>query len=123
MICNVKAHLSLSGSSGPWSSGRGPQPPPQRGHPGWSSQSSGAAPPQAAQNNSAASSSEVQMLMNQVRQLQQKVQEMSQQGGDDSGNGAGNYDAFQPNETRILLVSNLPQSLATCDAIYFMFER
>ena len=68
------------------------------------------------------------MLMDQVRQLQQQVQTMSQgnthSGGHSSGgHGQGPFDQFQPNEQRILLVSNIPNSVASVDALFFMFER
>merc|ERR1719418_120088 len=63
------------------------------------------------------------MLMDQVRQLQQQVSTMSQQGNNSGQNSGGNFDQFQPNEQRILLVSNVPNSVASCDALFFMFER
>jgi len=72
-------------------------------------------------SNQGSNSSEVQMLMDQVRQLQQQVQGMSQ--SNNSGNSGANFDQFQPNDQRILLVSNVPNSVASCDALFFMFER
>ena len=64
------------------------------------------------------------MLMDQVRQLQQQVSNMSQQGNNSGQNSGGNFEQFpQPNEQRILLVSNVPNSVASCDALFFMFER
>ena len=74
------------------------------------------------QMNNSNSSNEVSMLMDQVRQLQQQVSTM--QGNNSGQNSAGgNFDQFQPNEQRILLVSNVPNSVASCDALFFMFER
>jgi hypothetical protein len=95
--------------------------------------------------------------MSQVRQLQQKVIELTNTRGGGGGGGGGNsnedryggghggppgdepmsgsYPGSQassgkpktplaPNgQRRILLVSNLPLTLATCDSVYFMFER
>ena len=65
------------------------------------------------------------MLMDQVRQLQQQVQTMSQgnNSGSQNSGGPGPYDQYQPNQARILLVSNVPNSVASCDALFFMFER
>merc|ERR1711934_1142285 len=59
--------------------------------------------------------------MDQVRQLQQ--QDSTMQGNNSGQNSGGNFDQFQPNEQRILLVSNVPNSVASCDALFFMFER
>ena len=73
------------------------------------------------QMNNSNSSNEVSMLMDQVRQLQQQVSTM--QGNNSGQNSGGNFDQFQPNEQRILLVSNVPNSVASCDALFFMFER
>ena len=75
------------------------------------------------QMNNSNSPNEVSMLMDQVRQLQQQVTTMSQQGNNSGQNSGGNFDQFQPNEQRILLVSNVPNSVASCDALFFMFER
>ena len=58
---------------------------------------------------------DVQLLMDQVRHLQEKVGELSQ-------NQSGPAQNLDENN-RILLVSNLPPTLATCDAIFFMFDR
>ena len=75
------------------------------------------------------------MLMDQVRQLQQQVSELSSQKpnnaqqsqhsgpGPTSGFGgptSGYAEQFPP---RILLVSNIPNSVASCDALFFMFDR
>ena len=60
---------------------------------------------------------DVQLLMDQVRHLQDKVNELSQSGS--SSQPSQNLDE----NNRILLVSNLPPTLATCDAIFFMFDR
>ena len=70
------------------------------------------------------SNNDVQMLMDQVRQLQQKVTELSSNASGGS-NSHGPFEAEQPqfNNQSILLVSNLPPSLATCDALFFMFDR
>jgi len=68
------------------------------------------------------SGNDVQMLMDQVRQLQQKVTELSNTSGGASSH-AGPFEAEQPLNQSILLVSNLPPSLATCDALFFMFDR
>jgi len=102
--------------------GGGSRPRPQ-GPPGWSTgaNSGGGGP-------GGGSSNEVHMLMDQVRQLQQQVQTMSQgnthSGSHSSGgHGQGPFDQFQPNEQRILLVSNIPNSVASVDALFFMFER
>ena len=65
------------------------------------------------------------MLMDQVRQLQQKVTELSKfnpEGGLASSQDSS-FEAEQPQFVNILLVSNLPPSLATCDALFFMFDR
>ena len=64
---------------------------------------------------------EVQMLMDQVRHLQKKVLDLSHQ----SHQNQSDLLSSEPysNEHRILLVSNLPPTLATCDAVYFMFDR
>ena len=64
--------------------------------------------------------------MDQVRSLQQKVLELSEQSGSTSGNSGPKSDcqtAQEINDGRILLVSNLPPTLATCDAVFFMFDR
>ena len=83
---------------------------------GWSAGSGNGGGPGAA-----GQSSEVNMLMDQVRQLQQQVQTMSQ--GNNS-RGQNSYNQYQPTpEGRILLVSNIPNSVASCDALFFMFER
>ena len=63
------------------------------------------------------------MLMNQVRQLQEKVTELSNTSGGGASSHAGPFEAEQPLNQSILLVSNLPPSLATCDALFFMFDR
>ena len=66
------------------------------------------------------------MLMDQVRQLQQKVSQMSQGGsntGTGSNTGADGSDFAPPFQPRILLVSNIPNSVASCDALFFMFDR
>jgi hypothetical protein len=88
------------------------------------------------------------MLISQVRQLQQKVIELTNnptrgggggdnQYGNESGYPTGGYGGSQASslsskpktplaangQRRILLVSNLPPTLASCDSIYFMFER
>jgi hypothetical protein len=106
----------MGGSGGP-----GSRPRPQAPQ-GWStgSQGNGAGPGAAA-----SSGSEVHMLMDQVRQLQQQVQTMSQQGNNSGGLNSGQspFDQYQPNDQRILLVSNVPNSVASCDALFFMFER
>lgn len=68
-------------------------------------------------------SNDVQMLMNQVRQLQEKVTELSNTSGGGASSHAGPFEAEQPLNQSILLVSNLPPSLATCDALFFMFDR
>ena len=89
----------------------------------------------------------MQQLLNQVQELQNKVLQMSQQqqGGEGGGapqqnffgNGGGynqpsnqsrpSYSQSGPDPVgggkRILLVSNIPQSLANCDSVYFIFER
>jgi RNA recognition motif-containing protein len=119
----------LSGSNNhgptPWSggplSGR-PSGPTSAGQRTWSDD---ILPPGGAEAGNgggaqAAASPDVQLLMNQVSQLQQKVMQMSQSG---HGGNAGDQFYQQPNEQRILLVSNLPSTLATCDSVYFMFER
>ena len=62
---------------------------------------------------------DVQLLMEQVRHLQEKVGELSQNQSGSASQSAQNSDE----NTRILLVSNLPPTLATCDAIFFMFDR
>ena len=100
------------------------------------------------------SNPEMQMLMSQVRQLQQKVIELTnntRSNNDDRYNdepmypmsgrnfdggnqslssssmsGASNKQKtpIVPNgQRKILLVSNLPPTLASCDSVYFMFER
>jgi len=118
-------------------------------------------------NGGSTSNPEMQILMSQVRQLQQKVIELTNSRpsmnderpgawppGDEpmsSGGYSGNHPSNHPgnhpgnhpsnhsgNQTaggkpktplpangqrRILLVSNLPPTLATCDSVYFMFER
>ena len=114
--------LSTKGmSGGNWSTGDQAafaSAPPQRGQP---------LPPPipssapSYQSNSSAGG-DVQMLMDQVRQLQQKVTELSSSKGTTK---AGQFEAEQPqfNNQSILLVSNLPPSLATCDALFFMFDR
>ena len=63
--------------------------------------------------------------MDQVRSLQQKVLELSEQSGSTTGSGPKNdcQTAQEINDGRILLVSNLPPTLATCDAVFFMFDR
>ena len=89
--------------------------------------------------------------MSQVRQLQQKVIELTNTRGGGGGNaGEDPYGSGAPGDEpmqhaagsypqaanskpktplaangqrRILLVSNLPITLATCDSVYFMFER
>merc|ERR1712212_622213 len=61
--------------------------------------------------------------MDQVRQLQQQVQTMSQQGNGRQNSGQSPFDQYQPNDQRILLASNVPNSVASCDALFFMFER
>ena len=105
----------------------------------------------------ASSNPEMQILMSQVRQLQQKVIELSNNSsigggantrtsyddryggpgapGDEPMPAAGAYPGNQTNsgkpktplaangQRRILLVSNLPPTLATCDSVYYMFER
>ena len=58
---------------------------------------------------------DVQLLMDQVRHLQEKVGELSQ-------NQSGPAQNLDENN-RILLVSNLPPTLATYDAIFLMFDR
>ena len=95
-----------------------------------------------------ASNPEMQMLISQVRQLQQKVVELtnatprgnnesrfvdepmhSASGGNFSGNHSSSISSKPKTplaangQRRILLVSNLPATLATCDSVYFMFER
>jgi len=105
----------MGGSGGP-----GSRPRPQAPQ-GWSTGSGNGGGPGAA----ASSGSEVHMLMDQVRQLQQQVQTMSQQGNNSGGQNSGQspFDQYQPNDQRILLVSNVPNSVASCDALFFMFER
>lgn len=99
----------MSGSSG-WSR-PGPRPPgPPATSSSWSSHASSNVQP------------DVQMLMDQVRQLQQQVQDLNQAKNGSSGAGSG-YDQYQPTEQRILLVSNVPNSLSSCDALFFMFDR
>ena len=66
---------------------------------------------------------EVQMLMNQVRKLQEKVQELSQGSNATGTSASGDFGQFQPSDQRILLVSNIPNSVASCDALFFMFDR
>jgi len=106
------------GAGGPGSRQTRPQAPP-----GWSSGSGNSGGGQGS-GQGGGSSSEVHMLMDQVRQLQQQVQTMSgSQGGGQNSGGQGPFDQFQPNEQRILLVSNVPNSVASCDALFFMFER
>jgi len=64
----------------------------------------------------------VQMLMDQVRHLQKKVLDLSHQ-SHQSQSDVLSSEPYSNNEHRILLVSNLPPTLATCDAVYFMFDR
>lgn len=101
----------MSGSSG-WSR-PGPRPPgpPSSTASSWS-----------ASNTSNSVQPDVQMLMDQVRQLQQQVQDLNQAKNGSSGAGSG-YDQYQPTEQRILLVSNVPNSVSSCDALFFMFDR
>jgi len=107
------------GGMGMGGAGSRPRPGPQAPQ-GWSTGSGNGGGPGAA-----GSSSEVHMLMDQVRQLQQQVQTMSQgnNSGSQNSGGPGPYDQYQPNQARILLVSNVPNSVASCDALFFMFER
>lgn len=103
----------------------GPGSRPHPG-PGWGmSHGNNSGSNQGQMNNSNSSNNpDVSMLMDQVRQLQQQVSNMSQQGNNSGQNSGGNFEQFpQPNEQRILLVSNVPNSVASCDALFFMFER
>ena len=73
-------------------------------------------------SSNAVSQPQVEMLMDQVRSLQQKVLELSES-STASGAKTDCQTAQEINDGRILLVSNLPPTLATCDAVFFMFDR
>ena len=111
-ISILKVSHKGASSVGNWSSSGPSGPAPSRGQ---------RFPPPIPSSNQN-SGNDVQMLMDQVRQLQQKVTELSNTSGGASSH-AGPFEAEQPLNQSILLVSNLPPSLATCDALFFMFDR
>ena len=108
---SCQGNWSASGPTGPAAPSRGQRFPPPI--------------PSSNQSSSSGSGNDVQMLMDQVRQLQQKVTELSKFNPDGglASSQDSSFEAEQPQFVNILLVSNLPPSLATCDALFFMFDR